>query len=447
VTDRDRALWRWLRANAGLALRTTAVSIGVAGGVGVLLMLAHTLLQPGGHLASTPVIGTLGDGVLLPVLLLALGAWVLLSQFGHRAVTRQVRRHLVQSTADARIERALLDTVIVFLNAVGRGLGVSALLMWFSPRWAIPGLVLVWVVVAVVARHRLAMGQAANDRFVEVQRLRPTDEQSRLAIVESMYERETMVNRLSLPQATALIVAMLLGFVVPIWVLSDGTLPVAEVLLLIIWIQAVLSVAASAGMLGFQSAAWYRRQPEAEGADPITATPDVDGSLDGASEPEPARMRSPWLALCTDVPDVWPTTEASWLRIAPDGPTLLLLPGPEWGFAGLPVILVARHLATVPADLIVLRHLPWTPAQEGYDGLGATRADVAARLATMIDPSTTVVVCMERTREAAEDLARRLPGLRLATAGDTELADAYAAGTWERTLTNWLGSRTHARLP
>jgi hypothetical protein len=101
----------------------------------------------------------------------------------------------------------------------------------------------------------------------------------------------------------------------------------------------------------------------------------------------------------------------------------------------------------VPADLIVLRHLPWTPAQEGYDGLGATRADVAARLATMIDPSTTVVVCMERTREAAEDLARRLPGLRLATAGDTELADAYAAGTWERTLTNWLGSRTHARLP
>jgi hypothetical protein len=227
-----------------------------------------------------------------------------------------------------------------------------------------------------------------------------------------MYLRETSVFRLPVGQVALLVTVMLAFVVTPAWLVSDGVFPLTAFLLIIMWIQAILATAMTAGTFGFQSANWLRKQSAPGPPTPMVVAGEV--SVAGVGPNTAARpVRAECVALCPSPPDAWPFLEAVWVRPGADWPTLVAVPGQRWGIAGLPAITLAQRLADIGVNLLVLRDMPFAGGAFGYGGLGHDLDGVVASLPVIVDAASTLVVGVEEGCAVADRISRALPDSRL----------------------------------
>ena len=430
--ERDRALRQWMRGCISLTVRVTVMSFGFTLLVGALIVLVNQVMQRDAA-ASTDILGVRIDlspiaeaGYDLPLLVVALGAWVGMTSLSRLVMHRQVRDYLhgtapgdggdddllADDAADdpdgaeggnALVERMLLEVYMAMVNSTARALGITVVLGVMLPKVLLLGMALVWLAAIGVALYRFRLGQRACDELQASARARrkAPDAQTHRELVDSIYWRDRFLTRLPIGQAAVLVGSMLVFVVVPFWILEPGEGSAASLIVLLLWLQTMLTAVIESGSLGFRHVFWYRRR-------------------DGVRPEAVETPGKPVVSLLTTDGRFWPDTDVVWARAAGSDRVLVAFAGPEVGVGGMRPAALARLLRAQSVSLVTLRDRPFLAGANGYAGLGDDLAGALESLADLIDLSGAVVVGSGPGIEPARALADRQSVVRVVELNDPD---------------------------
>jgi hypothetical protein len=449
LDEGDVELLRWMRGTRLLAIRVTVVSFAFASIVAFVLVLAQQLLQTGEAVKgrflglSFDISPLAGPQFGLPLLVLALGAWILLSSLSRLIVARQVRDHLrgLASTpasdpgddldsgddeaaegGDTMAERILLESYLGVLANASRVAAITLVLSFLLPPIVIPGLLLSILVATAIAGRRYRQGRRQQGLLRTAARnwRREGTEESHHGLVDAIYGRDTSTQRLSLLQALGLLGVVLVTVILPVW-FHSGASSGAGLVILLMWLQGLLLVDTEAAGLGWR---WGHRMHLAATS---TRGPAPSPRTRPGTRPGTPPGGPPVVAVLTAVPARWPANEVVWLRVGADAATIVLLPGPDAMAAGMPVRQVAQQMWRCGVDLIVLRDQPFAAGARGYAGLGDDLPTAVAGLARLVDLSTVVLLAAGDAVAPATEIAERAGVRRLVPLDAAVGAGAAAA--------------------
>lgn len=271
---------RWLRTTRTVAVRSTAASFVIGLVVASLLVIVHGLDNPSGEL----VLGVPGLRIhtglderayALPLLLVALAGWVLLTSLSRLVVARQVRGYLrdlpehragggeePDHDADVMSERLMLEAYLSIATSAARAVAMTCALAVILPWQAMCGVVVCWLVAVLIGRRRFDDGRTISQGLTAATRQARADPGASAhdRLVDAIYERDTRMHRLTVAQAAALLGSVLVLVVVPAWLARSGGGATTAVLVVLLWLQALQAGVTESGGLGWRAQMWFEQQ-------------------------------------------------------------------------------------------------------------------------------------------------------------------------------------------
>ncbi len=298
----------WLRTTSPVAARSTAASFVIGLVVAALLVIVHGLDSPSGEL----VLGLPGlrfhtgldeGSYALPLLLVALAGWVLLTSLSRLVVARQVRGYLralpesrgladggtePDHDADVMAERLMLEAYLSIASSAARAVAMTCALAVILPWQATCGVVICWLVAGYIGRRRFHDGREISQGLTHATRQARTEPGASAhdRLVDVIYERDTRMHRLTVPQAAALLASVLALVVVPAWLARSGGGATTAVLVVLLWLQAIQAGVTESGGLGWRAQIWFDQhdRPRSGSAGPAGRTAGATGDTGEAAE-------------------------------------------------------------------------------------------------------------------------------------------------------------------
>jgi hypothetical protein len=386
MTYEDQRIWS--RTVRPMAIRVALMSAGFTAVIGLCLLAANSLL----HSGERPTVSLAGrqfvvgsPALAIPLALLGITMWALLGSLSRLLVARQVRTLLRSRSQGGRGEAASDDTEVggpgllserllleAYLGAwimVTRLAVLALVLVRILPWAAMLGLVIVGACLYQVFTVRVRAGRRVYQEFREANRAARQGLSDPL--VEAIYQREVIIERLTTVQVVVLS-ATSLGFVLlPLWLVNRSSLALASVWFVLMF-QAILGIATQAASLGWRQEAFFGQVDS-----PREGTPVAVG---------PRRRPIQGVVLLSAPPRHWPRAAAVAVRRLPEAPTLLVVCD-GGGLAGTSLPVLAKVLDATNHSLLAVTVDGQDEAAQVLKGLDLNVTAVAYEEATAVPPS------------------------------------------------------------
>lgn len=422
MTYEDQRIWS--RTVRPMAIRVTLMSAGFTAAIGLCLLAANSLL----HSGERPTVSLAGrqfvvgsPALAIPLALLGITLWALLGSVSRLLVARQVRTLLRSRSQGGRgeaasddneaagpgllSERLLLEAYLGAWSMVTRLAVLALVLVRILPWAAMLGLVIVGACLYQVFTVRVRAGRRVYREFREANRA--ARQGFSTPLVEAIYQREVIIERLTTVQVVVLS-ATSLGFVLlPLWFVNRSSLALASVWFVLMF-QAILAIATQAASLGWRQEAFFGPADSPGAGAPVLAGP--------------RRRPIQGVVLLATPPQQWPRAAAVAVRRLPDAQTLVVVcDGAELAGTSLPVL--AHVLDATDHSLLAVT---------------ADGQDEAARVLKGLDLNVTAVAYEEATSVPASVLAS-WPAAVPVPLGSNAVADHLFGGVEQPGLRSWLG--------
>lgn len=413
---------RWMRST----LRTTALlavlSFASTAIVGTLLVVAQRSIEGGAGTIAIPGLTMpieadwLGSG--LPVLVVALAVWMAMSSLTDLAHATVVRRYLrlwgasnstmpsnaipddeLEPSTSGRgglmVERVLLESYFSVVTFATRALALSLAILTLQPRQTALGLAACWLLLVALGARRFREGICSSLEFATMNRAVRLGQRTQMDLIVVIYARDRRVTRLPLGQALVATATPLLLVLLPLWVFTSP-LPVAGLVLFVIWLPSFVATLTQAGPLGWRAATSFTPPPQNLGSDRADSDPPA-GEEESSAAPSRPRV------IVTTPPII------RW-----GGRTPLWVPTPGVDRTVVLVVDATGHVGSWPATIAVrdVARLDWAvlaiPRAVASGRQLLPGEEPGQRLANYLGKSTTIVLAGGQAYAAATALARQL---------------------------------------
>lgn len=462
VGDFHRWMLSTLRTTAWLAL-LSFVSTAI---VGSLLVVAQRSIQ--GESGALVIPGFpvslqtdwLGSG--LPVLIIALGAWMALSSLSHLAQAAVLRWHLRRHSSSGSIEsedtdpdddlepspsgpggfmveRMMFESYLTVVTSTTRALALSLVLVFLQPRQTALGLSVCWLLLVTMGVYRFRLGARASMEFVATNRAVRAGQRSPEDLIDVIYARDRHVTRLPIGQAFTATSAALLLVLLPLWVYTKP-LPIAGLILFVIWLPSLMAALTQASPLGWRAAASFSRsrQPSAP------AGPEEETVAKG--EDEDHFQVGPRVTVTTLPITKWSGRTPLWVRIPGANRTAVLVVDAAGQVGSWPAPVVVGNIAKLEWSVLVI------PRRVADGRVLLPGEESGRRLQGYLAKGPTLVLCGETLSKAAMSLAKEIDQTRVVIVGpcvtsesnnmmisleDKDFQNLIETGTLAATLESW----------